>query len=174
MYVIGGLSTSADKFHDVWRSERTCFDDVECPGEDVVCRDGTHENFEGLPNPICVFICDRRIFDKCKTKEACRVKAGKAHCIDPCDEEACTGEGEVCEVYERDAELRGKTLEDAEAYCLACGDSRTKFACDKLRQCSWATAAEACLMRCSVATTKDKCASIGDACKWDGGKCEKK
>jgi photosystem II stability/assembly factor-like uncharacterized protein len=172
LYVIGGMSTGADKFHDVWRSERTCADDVECPGEDVICRDGTHENFHGLPNPICVFICDRRIFDNCKGKEACRVKHGKAVCVDPCSEQACDGEGEVCEVYPRNAILHDVKLDDAEAYCLACGDSRTKFACDKLRQCIWSTGAEACLMRCKVASDEDKCKSIGDSCSWSGGKCE--
>jgi len=171
LYVIGGMSTGANKFHDVWRSERTCADDVECAGEDMVCRDGTFENFHGIPNPSCVFICDRRIFDECKTKEACRVKSAKSVCIDPCEEQACNGEGEVCEVYARDAELHGVLLEDAEAYCLACGDSRTKFACDKLRQCVWSTGAEACLMRCSAATTKDKCAE-GGSCSWGGGKCK--
>lgn len=171
LYVIGGMSTSADKYHDVWRSERTCSDDVSCPGDSVICRDGTHNNFHGLPNPICVYICDRRIFDDCKDKEACRVRDGVAHCIDPCVEEACDGEGEVCEVYARNSEVRAVVLTDAEAYCLACSDSRTKFACDRLRQCRWSTGAEACIMRCTVATDEDKCKSIGNGCKWDGGKC---
>jgi hypothetical protein len=172
LYVIGGLTTSADKFHDVWRSERTCYDDIECGSEDMICRDGRHNNFHGMPNPQCVDICDRRIFDNCKEKQACRTRKGDAVCIDPCEEQACNGDGEVCEVQSRGSELRAIILEDAEAYCLACGDSRTKFACDKLRQCIWSTGAEACLMRCSVATTKDKCTSIGDSCSWSGKECE--
>lgn len=173
LYVIGGMSTSVDKFRDVWRSERTCADDVKCPGEDVICRDGTKKNFHGLPNPICVGICDRRIFDKCEVKEACRVDSGRAKCIDPCAEQACTGEGEVCEVYSRGAELHDTALADAEAYCLSCGDSRTKFACDKLRQCTWSTGDEACIMRCKVATTEKKCTE-GGHCKWSGDECQNK
>lgn len=170
LYVIGGMSTGADKFHDVWRSERTCADDVECPGKETVCRDGTTTNFHGLPNPVCVFLCDRKIFDECKSKEACRVKDGKAVCVDPCGELAC-GNGEVCEVYARGNVLHSVVLDDSEAYCLACGDSRTKFACDKLVQCTWGTTEEACLMRCNAAEDKAKCDSVGDSCKWSDGKC---
>mmetsp|Transcript_73543 Transcript_73543/g.116024 ORF Transcript_73543/g.116024 Transcript_73543/m.116024 type:complete len:588 (+) Transcript_73543:83-1846(+) len=178
LYVIGGMSTGADKFHDVWRSERTCADDVECGSGEVVCRDGTYHAFRGLPNPMCVGICDRRIFDKCSTKEACRVKASdapdaraEAQCVNPCAEKACNGDGEVCEVYERGSDLKDIVLSDAEAYCLACGDSKTKFACDKLRQCTWSAKKEACLMKCNVADTKAKCKSIGDSCNWKDNKC---
>jgi len=170
LYVIGGMSTGADKFHDVWRSERTCADNVECEGEAMVCRDGTSHNYHGLPNPLCVYICDRKIFDECKSKEACRVKSGEAVCVDPCDELGCSN-GEVCEVYPRGSELHTFILEDSEAYCLACGDSKTKFACDKLRQCIWSTGGEACLMRCKVAETQEKCEGIGDVCAWGDGKC---
>jgi len=171
IYIIGGMSTGADKYHDVWRSERTCYDDVECGSEELLCRDGTSKNFEGLPNPMCVNICDRRIFDDCSGKQACRVKQAKATCVNPCQEQACNGDGEVCEVSARGMEMRGQVLEDAEAYCLACGDSRTKFACDTLRQCIWSPGAEACLMRCSVAKTKEKCNGIVGGCKWSDGKC---
>jgi len=170
LYVIGGMSSGAQKFNDVWRSERTCFDDVVCAGEDMVCRDGTNDNFHGLPNPVCVFICDHKIFDKCKQKEACRARQGESVCIDPCEEQSCDGEGEVCEVYARGSDLHGVALEDSQAYCLACGDSRTKFACDKLRQCTWSTGDEACLMRCSAATTEAKCKSVGK-CKWKHDTC---
>lgn len=174
LYVIGGMSTGANKFHDVWRSERTCADDVECPSEvgtETVCRDGTTKNFHGLPNPVCVFLCDRKIFDECKTKEACRVKEGKAVCVDPCVEVTCHS-GEVCEVYARGTMFKGGVLDDSKAYCLACDDSRTKFACDKLRQCVWSTGAEACLMRCDVEEDEEKCNNMGDSCKWSDGKCQ--
>jgi len=68
LFILGGMSTSDEKFHDVWRSERTCEDDVNCEKRNSICRDGMDEHFEGIPNPICVDICDRRIFDDCKEK----------------------------------------------------------------------------------------------------------
>merc|ERR1719409_963535 len=118
------MSTQENKFNDVWRSERTCADDMHCKGGRMVCRDGTAENFIGRPNPLCVDICDRRIFDKCDLKEACRVKnqfskkKSTPYCIDPCDEQHCH-EDEVCEVAPRDGE------KEADPYCLACSDAKT-------------------------------------------------
>mmetsp|Transcript_22323 Transcript_22323/g.41555 ORF Transcript_22323/g.41555 Transcript_22323/m.41555 type:complete len:571 (-) Transcript_22323:40-1752(-) len=170
MYVIGGMSTGAEKYNDVWRSERTCFDDVKCEGEELVCRDGTNENFEGIPNPVCVGICDRRIFDDCTTDEACVVKTEKAVCVDPCKDQECDN-GEVCEVAKRGSEFKDRVVETAEAYCLACGDSKTKFACDKLVQCAWSAEAEACLMKCDKAKSEEQCDSIGN-CEYSDGECK--
>merc|ERR1712187_471102 len=108
----------------------------------MVCRDGADENFEGLPSPVCVGICDRRIFDDCKEREACRVQQQKAVCVDPCKEQKCD-ESEVCEVAPRGELLRESVLTEAEPYCLACDNERTKFACDKKTQCKWSPGDEA-------------------------------
>merc|ERR1712039_1121731 len=98
---------------------------------------------------VCVGICDRRIFDDCHPREACRVQHQKAVCIDPCDEKSCD-QSEVCEVAPRGEEWQSVLLEEAEPYCLACGKQKTKFACDKKTQCKWSASDEACLMRCGV------------------------
>jgi len=169
MFVIAGISTGDEYFRDVWRSVRTCADDVHCPGQRV-CRDGTseHEAFQGLANPICVDSCDKNIYDKCGVKEACRVEKGKPHCIDPCDELSCD-EGMVCEV-----KPRGHKRREAEPYCLACGVvAKTKYMCSTLRQCSWNVAEENCLMKCRVNQAKDKCEAL-KYCKWKKGKCQDK
>jgi len=166
LYIIGGMSTGEEKFNDVWRSERTCADDMRCPGGSMICRDGTSENFEGLPSPMCVNICDRRIFDDCKNKEKCHVHEGSAVCVDPCDHQVCQ-DGEVCEV-----EARTEQRTVANAYCLSCGKAQTKFRCDKLRQCKWDGGDEVCKMRCSVITEEDKCTADEDlSCKWAKGEC---
>jgi len=180
LYVIGGMSSGDQEFNDVWRSEQTCADDVHCSGDNNVCRDGTDKNFEGSSSPVCVDLCDRRIFSDCKHKEACRVKDHEAVCVDPCQEQDC-GKGEVCETAERDGHLPGKTdlLKEATPFCLACLDSKTKFACDKLQQCEWHAGQEACLTKCEVLKTKGTCTSEHDTngdvrCEWDGGKCKSK
>merc|ERR1711963_623808 len=152
------MSTDTSKFNDVWRSERTCEDDMHCPGETSVCRDGTYKNFMGLPSPVCVSICDRRIFDTCTKHEACRVQHQKAVCVDPCDEKSCN-EGEVCEVHASDEVVKGKTYKEATPYCLACGDKKTSMQCGTLRQCKWSTDDEVCQMRCTVVKSKKKCHS---------------
>jgi len=172
LFIVGGLSTSEDKYHDVWRSARSCHDDVSCKGEEHECRDGFDDNFEGMVNPICVGICDRRIFDECNAKEACKVKKHKAFCVDPCNEQHCK-HGEVCEVAPRDEKFHDVLLHEAKAYCLACDDAKTKFACDKLRQCEWSPADEACQMKCEVAKHKHKCDAL-DYCEWTDKKCAKK
>lgn len=177
LYVIGGMYTYDRRYNDVWRSERTCADDVSCPGTEEVCRDGTHKEFPGLASPICVNICDRRIFDKCGKKEACRVKNKKPTCIDPCDEEDC-GKGEVCEVAHRGGHRPKKKerLDEAVSFCLACDDAKTKFACDKLASCTWKASKEACMTKCSMLLTKQTCHEDKDRCEWskDTENCKEK
>jgi len=172
LFVLGGMSSGDEKFHDVWRSGRTCADNVRCSEDAMVCRDGTDKNFEGLPNPVCVGICDHRIFDDCKELEACHVVDQKAVCLDPCDKKVC-GSGEVCEVAKRGAHWRGRVLPDAEAYCLACDSAKSKFTCDKLKQCEWRKGDEACMMRCSVVETEKACGKDKN-CAWKDAKCSEK
>jgi len=176
LYVIGGMSTGDQKFNDVWRSERTCFDDVHCDkGRNMVCCDGSQKNFEGMANPICANICDHRIFDKCKAKEACVVRNHTATCHDPCEDQKC-GKGEVCEVAERNGYLpkNHTPLQDATAFCLACLDSQTKFACDKLLQCIWSAGKEACLTKCKAMFHTEKDCGGKDRCEWKHGECNDK
>lgn len=148
IYILGGVSTGSSKFNDVWRSERMCADDVYCDFN-TICRDGTAAAFEGMPEPKCVNICDRRIFDDCDTKELCEVRDQVATCVDPCETHSCD-EGFVCEVAPRDGNYKGRVLPEAQPYCLACANSKTKYACDALRECEWSHAEEACLTRCKV------------------------
>merc|ERR1719379_1025361 len=169
LYVIGGMSTSESKFRDVWQSQRTCEDDVNCPGHEPVCRDGMENNFQGLSQPVCVGICDHRIFDECVHKEACHVHMGKATCIDPCHHQECM-KGEVCEVAPRGEEFQSEILSDAQAYCLACDDSKTKFACDKLKQCTWDPSGETCQMLCKVLKVESDCNELS-YCKWGDDAC---
>jgi len=169
IYVFGGISTGSDAFLDVWRSEQTCADSVKCSGDTPVCRDGTQENFAGSPTPVCVGVCDRRIFDDCAQKEACVVQSNEPHCIDPCIHQEC-GASKVCEVAPRDEEFHGEQLSTAKAYCLSCNDAKTKMQCGLLRQCRWSTGAEACLMRCAVLKTSSRCGGQ-DHCAWDDGEC---
>ena len=170
IYVLGGISETSELFGDVWFSEQTCADNVECSGQTPVCRDGTQEHFEGATMPVCVGICDRRIFDQCHAKEDCKVKDGKPTCVDPCDDKECEKE-QVCEVAPRDEEFRGERLSSATAYCLSCSHAQTKASCAKLRQCKWSTDSEACLMRCSV-MDESRCKS-NDLCHWKE-KCTEK
>mmetsp|Transcript_47679 Transcript_47679/g.103693 ORF Transcript_47679/g.103693 Transcript_47679/m.103693 type:complete len:530 (-) Transcript_47679:73-1662(-) len=173
MYIMGGMSTHSERFNDVWRSERTCADDVHCSGVHEVCRDGSHKHFEGQPNPICVDICDRRIFEDCNAKQVCHYETdgtAKAVCIDPCAEKSCD-EGEVCEVAPRGAQRQRRVIGEAEAYCLACNHSMTKYACDKLLQCEWSPDDEACEMKCSSLIAKEKCTKL-KYCKWTDNECK--
>eukprot|EP00933_Yihiella_yeosuensis_P026828 TRINITY_DN20842_c0_g1_i1.p1 TRINITY_DN20842_c0_g1~~TRINITY_DN20842_c0_g1_i1.p1 ORF type:complete len:509 (+),score=64.47 TRINITY_DN20842_c0_g1_i1:3-1529(+) len=171
MFVLGGVSTGSNAFRDIWRSERTCADEVECSEVTPVCRDGTQENFRGIPEPVCVGVCDRKIFDKCKEKEMCEVQEEKPVCVDPCETQECD-KGYVCEVAARDAEYQGKVLDNAKSYCLSCSNAQTKITCAELRACRWSGSQEACVMRCSALKTKDRCAS-NDACKWKDDACAK-
>ncbi|CAE7352207.1 unnamed protein product [Symbiodinium sp. CCMP2592] len=150
MYVLGGIAEGDAAFADVWYSERTCKDNIRCSNL-TECRDGTQKNFEGATNPVCVGICDRRIYDKCGPKEDCRVKHGKQTCVDPCNDKDCDKD-QVCEVAPRDEVFprTGEMLQSATAYCLSCDDAKTKASCGRLRQCHWSTGDEACQMRCSV------------------------
>lgn len=178
LYLIGGMTSGSHRLSDVWRSERTCADNVKCQGQGVICRDGTKDNFEGMPKPICVSVCDRRYFDECDRKEACRVKENKPVCIDPCDSFRCDS-GNVCEVMPRGGYLpsdKAKQLESATAFCLSCGGSQTKFACDVLRQCTWSPGEEACLTMCEVLESKKACEDevkrSGDSrCEWKDKAC---
>jgi len=164
IYVIGGVSTGAATYNDVWRSERTCEDDMECPTKET-CRDGTFDNFAGQPNPRCVHRCERRIFDKCDTKQACQLQDAVPTCVDPCISKKCK-DGYVCEVHPRaDHDMEAV----AEAYCLSCGDAKTKYACDKLRQCDWNGGEEICQMKCRVVSVADVCNGV-TYCEWDKGK----
>lgn len=175
IYIIGGVSTGAERFGDVWRSRQTCQDDIQCT-HGTVCRD----DLEGLIKPLCLDICDRRIFDECARDEACTVKEGKQVCVNPCVTNDC-GPGQVCEVAKRGELVRdkyGKIIEGqdvatAEAYCLACSDRKTKFACDQLDQCAWDGKSEICVMRCSALKTDAKC-SEASHCEWKEGECGKK
>jgi len=169
LYILGGMSSGDEKFNDIWRSERTCADDVRCPGETTVCRDGMHEHFEGLDSPVCVGICDHRIFDDCSKHEACRVQDQKATCVDPCETERC-GQGEVCEVAKRHEVWHGELLSDARAYCLACDSAKSKYTCGKLKQCNWRKKDEACMMRCTVMESESACGA-DEHCEWADGKC---
>ncbi|CAE8631245.1 unnamed protein product [Polarella glacialis] len=83
------------------------------------CRDGSMENFEGMPEPLCVTICDRRIFDECDSKEACIVNEEKPNCIDPCEDKQC-GRGEVCEVAPRDEAYNGKVMPGRRCLAASC------------------------------------------------------
>ncbi|CAJ1396527.1 unnamed protein product [Effrenium voratum] len=171
IYVLGGIAQGAEAFADVWLSQQTCADHVKCTGATPVCRDGTEENFEGLTRPLCVGICDRRIFDECKPKEDCRVQDDKPTCVDPCDDKECEAD-QVCEAAPRDEVFRGEMLKSAEAYCLSCSHAQTKASCGQLRQCAWSTGDEACEMRCSV-RDESRCKG-SDKCRWKDGKCSKK
>jgi len=172
LYILGGMSTGADKYHDVWRSEQTCADVTHCTGE-TLCRDGSNEHFIGIPRPLCVGLCDRRIFNDCTDKEACRVQGRGAECYDPCHEQVCH-RGEVCQVLSRhEIGPDGLPLEAAMAQCLACSDSMTKFACDPLRQCTWDAHSEECKMKCNVLKDKDSCAEL-TYCEWKGKMCKDK
>lgn len=175
LYIVGGMDTGDSIFNDVWRSVRTCFDDVHCDGETMVCRDGNSDNFLGLSSPICVHICDRRIFDNCKEKEACRVREHKAVCEDPCKTQKCD-KTRVCEVAPRGKRLpkTHEDLEEAAAFCLACDDAKTKFACDKLRQCQWSPGDEACLTKCVAMLSKSICEDTDGRCEWKDDSCDKK
>eukprot|EP00931_Biecheleriopsis_adriatica_P082605 TRINITY_DN56069_c0_g1_i1.p1 TRINITY_DN56069_c0_g1~~TRINITY_DN56069_c0_g1_i1.p1 ORF type:complete len:342 (+),score=70.00 TRINITY_DN56069_c0_g1_i1:168-1193(+) len=172
IYVLGGISAGSDAFMDVWRSEQTCADSVKCSGDSPVCRDGTQENFEGSPKPVCVGVCDRRIFDSCNPKEACVVQDDKPTCIDPCKDQECAKE-QVCEVAPRDELFHKELLDVATAYCLSCSDAKTKMSCGLLKQCKWSVGAEACLMRCSV-MDEVRCKG-NDHCEWNDDKkqCKK-
>lgn len=174
MYVLAGISAGSDAFSDVWRSEQTCADSVavQCTGAEPVCMDGTQKNFKGLTAPVCVGICDRRIFDDCSVKEVCVVRNESARCVDPCKHQECKAQ-EVCEVAPRGEDFRGEHLSAAKAYCLSCSDAKTKRSCGLLRQCKWSTGDEACLMRCGVLSTEDRCGG-NDKCKWTDGKCKSK
>eukprot|EP00927_Polykrikos_kofoidii_P085919 TRINITY_DN9476_c0_g1_i1.p1 TRINITY_DN9476_c0_g1~~TRINITY_DN9476_c0_g1_i1.p1 ORF type:complete len:570 (+),score=84.02 TRINITY_DN9476_c0_g1_i1:111-1820(+) len=167
--IVGGVSSGAEIFQDVWTSERSCADDVRCPIAQT-CRDGTMEQFKGAPEPSCVDNCDRRIFDKCDEKEACRVQGQGQVCVDPCITKICD-EGYVCEVAPRGKVWKDKQLDVAEAYCLACDASKTKYACDMLKQCTWSGGDEACQMTCKVNKNQTKCVGL-DYCKWDKKKKE--
>lgn len=169
VFILGGVSTGSEKFNDIWRSERTCADDVECMDSEMVCRDGTHENFMGLPNPICVGLCDRRIFDECESKEACRVRNKEATCIDPCKDLKCDG-GQVCEIEARGNEFHGEVLTEAAPYCLTCLDSETKFACVKFADCDWSPEDEECRTKCSALETEDSCTNL-EYCQWADNSC---
>ncbi|CAK9059216.1 Kynurenine 3-monooxygenase [Durusdinium trenchii] len=171
MYVLGGISKTSELFADVWHSARTCSDHVDCSGDTPVCRDGTSEHFEGATRPVCVGICDRRIFDDCGAKEDCKVQHGKPTCVDPCDDKDCEKE-QVCEVAPRDQVFRKKMLHSATAYCLSCSVAQTKASCGELRQCQWSTKDEACLMRCSV-MDRARCKG-NDHCSWKEDKCSDK
>jgi len=168
IYMIGGMSTNTDTYSDVWRSVRTCADNITCP-DLTVCRDGTDHNFDGITNPICVDNCDRRIYDKCGAKEACHVRDKMQTCFDPCDEKSC-GDGYVCEVEARGAKWQGKILDAARPYCLSCGGAHTKYACDKLKQFDWSGKHERCDMRCRVNPNAHKCNSL-DYCQWKEEEC---
>lgn len=177
LYVLGGMSTGDEKFNDVWRSERTCYDNIHCHDESLVCKDGSAKHFEGRSNPVCVNMCDRRIFDECGDKEACVIQDRKAVCRDPCEGFEC-GKKEVCEVAPRHGTLphTHDVLDKGTAFCLACDDAQTKFACDKLKQCTWSAGHEACLTKCVAMLSHEVCTSSSNEkrCKWDDGECVSK
>merc|ERR550514_188572 len=176
IFLLGGLDTDDLRFNDVWRSMQTCKDlpalytglDPRCSG-DSVCRD--HVN--GVYTAICLNLCDRRVFNKCLKEERCEVLKNVPACVNPCKAKECA-KGEVCEVAHRGNAYEGKMLENALAYCLSCQNAKTKFACDKLRQCKWNTGDEECQVRCSVAETDKACGKLS-TCEWDSDdkKCKK-